>query len=83
MRQPARKDNISHANEVLVSVISENKDASLSVNAGFFFGQHNVEVAVGIEVGSVNGALTAGENICHNRWRECSVAVVQGRPEMI
>ena len=83
VRQSTGKIDIGHSKEVLVSVISENKDASLLINAGFFFGQHNVEVAVAIEVGSVNGALTAGENICHNRWREGSVAVVQCRPEMI
>ena len=83
VRQSAGKNNISHANEVLVSIIAENKDASILSRTRFFFGKHNVEVAVAIEIGSVNGALTAGEDIRYNRGSERSVAVVQCRPKMI
>ena len=77
------KDDIGHSNEVLVSVIPENKDVSVDSGTGFFFGQHNVEVAVAIEVGSIDAPVTAGENICHNGRGECSVAEIQRRTKMI
>ena len=76
VRQSTGKIDIGHANEVLVAVISENKNTRLLTRTCFFFGQHNVAIAIAIEVGSVNGAFTAGEDICHNSWRERSIAVV-------
>src|SRR5215471_21374602 len=82
VRHSTGKIDIGHSNEILVSVIPENKDASLDSRTGFLLSQHNVEVAVAVEIGGIDGALTAGENICHNRWRECSVALVQRRPKM-
>ena len=83
VRQITVKDDIGHANEVLVSVIPENKDVRVGFRTGFFFGQHNVEVAVAIEIGSIDGPVTAGENLCHNGRSECSVAEIQRRTKMI
>ena len=65
VRQSAGQDNVGHSEEILVSVIPENKDARLLARAGFFFGQHNVAIAVAIEVGSVDRAFTAGEHVRH------------------
>ena len=73
VRQVTGKDDIGHSNEVLVSVIPENKDVSVDSGTGFFFGQHNVEVAIAIEVGSIDAPVAAGENVCHNGRGECSV----------
>ncbi len=83
VRQSTGKIDIGHPDEVLISVIPENKDASVDARAGFLFGQHNVEVAVAIEVGSLDGPITAGENFCHNGRGECSVAEIQRRTKMI
>ena len=78
------KDDIGHSNEVLVSVIPENKDVRIGLaGTGFFFGQHNVEVAIAIEVGSIDRSVTTGEDLRHNGWSECSVAEIQRRTKMI
>ena len=58
------KHNIRHSNKVLVAVIPENKDVRVDSGTAFFFGQHNVEVAIEIEVGSIDGPVTAGEHHC-------------------
>jgi hypothetical protein len=84
VRQITVKDDIGHANEVLVSVIPKNKDVRVGLaGTGFFFGQHNVEVAVAIEIGCIDGSVTAGENLRHNSGRECSIAEIHRRTKMI
>src|SRR5262245_20625719 len=83
VRRPSGKNDVRHANKVLASVISENKDVRFDKRTGFFFGQDNVQVAVAIEIGSIDGSFAAGENLCYNRGSECPVAVVQSRTEMI
>jgi hypothetical protein len=46
-------------------------------------GRPDLEVAIVIEVGSIDGAFTARENICHNGRSKCSVAVIQRGSEMV
>jgi hypothetical protein len=73
VRQSTRQFDIGHAKEVLVSIISKNKDVSITSRTRFFFGQHNVEIAVAIEIGSIDRSFTTGENIRHECGRKCSV----------
>ena len=81
-RQSTGKHDIGHSSEFLVSVNPENENVRLDSRTGFFFSQHNVEVAVAIEIGSIDRSVTTGKDLRHNGWSECSVAEIQRRAEM-
>src|SRR6266480_59638 len=81
-RQSTGKHDIGHSSEFLVSVIPENENVRLDSRTGFFFSQHNVEVAVAIGIGSIDRSVTTGKDLRHNGWSECSVAEIQRRAEM-